>query len=150
MCQTLRRKLITSAPVWHLSAKTLVSGENTMMPRTFSSCASRMFASRGPSCGLLQRVMPLRSMGVYHKIWDSTSNFEERRAFGSIMLWWKVMPYAPIVVLILPWFLFYWFSDDWKYIITLGMWQPALYHPDRNVLSPFRPPKSVEYLKPYD
>ena len=59
------------------------------------------------------------------------------------------MPWSPLVILILPWFTFYWWSDDWKYIATGGLWVPALYHPDRMVGSPFRTDRTRDFIHPY-
>jgi len=83
--------------------------------------------------GALRQSKPLQAKAVYHVLWGSTANWTQRSTWGWFQVWrrlsWWAIPAGPAVM----WFCFPWFSDEWKKVVTLGIYEPNLCHWDVNM-----------------
>lgn len=78
-----------------------------------------------------------------------TRDFTARRSLGWLQVGRNLAPWGMVYAIALPWFCFHWFSDEWKYTLTLGMWKPPLFHPDSGQTS-FRSKYCLKFIRPYD
>merc|ERR1712039_333514 len=87
---------------------------------------------RGP---LNLRDPPSRPMtkAVYYKLWAATANYSQRKQYGWWQVWSRIAPWAFPVVPGCAWYTFFWWSDDWKKILTLGIYEPPIVHWDMNM-----------------
>jgi len=88
------------------------------------------------------------ALAVYHRLWGMTANYNVRRRYGWYMLNKRLFGWAPVGFLSANWYLWGWYSDDWKHVMMLGFWNPTFHHPDTNVSS-FRSERSKDMMIPY-
>merc|ERR1719387_2113290 len=70
---------------------------------------------------------------VYYKLWASTANWAHRKNYGWFQVWSRLAPWAIPGVPGCMWYTFPWWSDEWKKILTLGIYEPPLCHWDTNM-----------------
>merc|ERR1711862_476237 len=86
--------------------------------------------------GVLFRLATM-ALAVYYKLWAMTANWTQRKNYGWYQLWTRMMPWCFTTVPLVGWFSFGWWSDDFKKILTLGIYEPPLIHWDTN-MTPYR------------
>mmetsp|Transcript_51485 Transcript_51485/g.112870 ORF Transcript_51485/g.112870 Transcript_51485/m.112870 type:complete len:113 (-) Transcript_51485:84-422(-) len=105
--------------------------------------------SQARHSAMLAKSGARRSTAVYRKLWVSTAKYAERRNYGKYQIWQRMLEWSPFMVISTMWYMFGWFSDDWKHIFTGGLYIPLIYHPDTNN-SAFRGDRVKEFLRPYE
>merc|ERR1711862_927193 len=100
-----------------------------------SSSRSRHTAQSDPEHAL--RGVDTMALAVYYKLWAMTANWTQRKNYGWYQLWTRMMPWCFTTVPLVGWFSFGWWSDDFKKILTLGIYEPPLIHWDTN-MTPYR------------
>lgn len=90
------------------------------------------------------------TLAVYHKIWQSTGQYNARRKYGWAAQNRRLIRWAPSTVLGASFLCWNWFSDNWKYRLSLGYWKPMFHHPDWKIDSFFRSEYVRQFNKRYD
>eukprot|EP00913_Durusdinium_trenchii_P012710 g11936.t1 len=68
---------------------------------------------------------------VYYKLWASTANWTQRSQYGWYQVWSRFAPWTFYVAApTAAWYSFGWWSDEWKKILTLGIYEPPSIHWD--------------------
>ncbi|CAJ1407757.1 unnamed protein product [Effrenium voratum] len=68
---------------------------------------------------------------VYYKLWATTANWTQRTQYGWYQVWSRMAPWAVYVAMpTAAWYSFNWWSDEWKKILTLGIYEPPSIHWD--------------------
>jgi len=70
---------------------------------------------------------------VYYKLWATTANYSHRKSYGWYQVWARLAPWCYAIVPGAAWFTFGWWSDEWKKIGTLGLYEPPIVHWDMNM-----------------
>ncbi|CAE7242158.1 Ctse [Symbiodinium natans] len=64
---------------------------------------------------------------VYYKLWASTAAWTQRSNYGWYQVWSRMVPWGAYVAApTAAWYSFGWWSDEWKKILTLGIY--AVYY----------------------
>ena len=118
-----------------------------------ATCTARQAGAAPRVClahgHLFTKSLPARHVGVYRKIWSMTAAYTQRRGYGWYLTQCKTAPWMMLWALVVPYYLWNWFSDEWKDVMSLGFRTIQFHHPDTN-LSDYRNAKSIEFLKHYD
>mmetsp|Transcript_43122 Transcript_43122/g.99340 ORF Transcript_43122/g.99340 Transcript_43122/m.99340 type:complete len:95 (+) Transcript_43122:99-383(+) len=79
---------------------------------------------------------------VYYKLWATTASYAQRRNYGWYQVASRMAPWAFPVVPGLAWYSFGWWSDEWKKVLTFGIYEPQMCHWDTNMT-----PARSEFVK---
>merc|ERR1712039_866533 len=77
--------------------------------------------------------LPYMTKAVYYKLWAMTANWTQRKQYGWYQVATRLSPWAWVWGPGACWFTFGWWSDDWKKVVTLGIYEPPLVHWDSNM-----------------